>query len=115
MVEQMRAEFGLAHGFARTVALRGPGLYDREGITGSLLFDTHFFGKHTDLLALFFSEEMSALDWRADFLRDEQLEDLIETSIEMEKMQAVDDEPEEIWARSELVNSAGGDAFEDAS
>jgi hypothetical protein len=52
------------------LALRGPGQLGREGAEGVLIFDAGQGGRRLDPLVRFYDEEITALDWLEDYLRD---------------------------------------------
>jgi hypothetical protein len=79
-----------------------PGRLGRGGVAGVLLFDTVGLARRTDLIARFFSEELGALDWRADYMRSVELDDLLDG---LEDRLEIDQDIEEVYARSELTTT----------
>jgi hypothetical protein len=94
--------FALAPDFSVAVAPRGPGRLGREGVAGSLLFDTVGPGRRADLIARFFLEEIDSLDWRADYMRSNDLDEMVDG---LEDRLEVEEEIEEVYAKSELTTT----------
>jgi hypothetical protein len=94
--------FALAPDFMAAVAPVGPGRLGRGGVAAALLFDTVGLSRRTDLIARFFLEELDALDWRADYMRSDELDELIDG---LEDRLDVEEEIEEVYARSALTTT----------
>jgi hypothetical protein len=93
--------FTLSPEFARAVAPRGPGKLGNEGVAGALLFDTVGMSR-LDLIARFFATEAGALDWRADFMRSNELDSMVQN---LDEKLDIEEEIEEVYARSELTTT----------
>jgi hypothetical protein len=102
MAGRSAGAFALAPDFMAAVAPVGPGRLGRGGVVAALLFDTVGLSRRADLIARFFLEELDALDWRADYMRSDDLDELIEG---LEDRVEVEVEFEEVYARSELTTT----------
>jgi len=60
-----------------SIALRGPGRLGREGAEGVFIFNAGQGLRTTDLVAQFYTQEFSSLDWLDDYLRDLETTNLV--------------------------------------
>jgi hypothetical protein len=93
---------GTRHALMAAVALRGPGALRDIDVPGALIFDAGKACGHTDLLAQFYAEEMSALDWLHDYVMDDELKTL-QAQEEFANGVVTDEEAEELYNKADLT------------
>ena len=88
---------------------RGPGQLGRDGVPGAVLFDAGrgIFG--LDLIAAFWREEATGMDWLADFLRDAEMDALVSA---LSKPQEDEEEEEILYSKRQLV-TLGSDVMDE--
>jgi hypothetical protein len=93
---------GTRRGLMAAVALRGPGALRDSDVPGTLIFDAGKACGNADLLARFYAEEMSALDWLHDYVMDDELKTL-RAQEEFGHGFMADEEVEEVYNKADLT------------
>ncbi len=93
---------GTLNGLMAAVALRGPGALRDGDVPGALIFDAGKACGSTDLLAQFYAEEMSALDWLHDYIMSDELKTLrVDPGLDF--MSDREEDAEEIYNKADLT------------